>query len=54
MPMADNITLQVIKSLHFSAIYGMPEEIDNLAGMNVFLTIIVISLVIYILSLKMV
>lgn len=48
MPVEGNITMQVIKGLHFSAIYGMPEEIDNLAGMNAFLTIIVISLVIYI------
>lgn len=54
MPVAGNITMQVIKGLHFSAIYGMPEEIDNLPGMSAFLTIIVISLVIYILSLKMV
>lgn len=36
MPVAGNITMQVIKVLHFSAIYGMSEEIDNLAGMNAF------------------
>lgn len=50
--MAGNTTLQAIRTLLISALDGKLGGMTNLAGMNTFLAIAVISLAIHIVSLK--